>query len=71
MNKVSSGDPLRIPAETFNTFVDASQDFLNRRHGVRLPGPATGYDGTILIRNDSGSDLDRFSVLGIADYIIT
>lgn len=31
LKKVQSGDPLAIPAATFNTFVDAAQDFLRRQ----------------------------------------
>jgi len=27
MQKVESGDPLEIPAQTFNTFIDAAGDF--------------------------------------------
>ena len=70
LKKVQHGDPLRIPAPTFNTFVDAAQDFLNRRHNQGGPVQTPGEDGLILIRNDTGSDLDRFSVLGIDDSIL-
>jgi hypothetical protein len=31
MNKVSSGDPLEIPPDTWNTMLDAARDFQNRR----------------------------------------
>ena len=37
--KVQSGDALRIPAETFNTFIDAARDFKARRQSSsRTPG---------------------------------
>ena len=32
--KVQRGDRLRIPAETFNTFIDAAKDFRNRTQNV-------------------------------------
>ena len=31
MQKVKRGDPLVIPASTFNTFVDAARDFQKRQ----------------------------------------
>lgn len=34
LTKVRPGDPLRIPAATFNTFVDAAQDFLRRQRDI-------------------------------------
>lgn len=34
LRKVKSGDPLRIPAATFNTFADAAQDFLRRQRNI-------------------------------------
>ncbi len=33
LQKVKSGDPLDILAATFNTFVDAARDYLDREHG--------------------------------------
>lgn len=32
MKKVKPGDPLVIPAATFNTFVDTARDLLTRQH---------------------------------------
>lgn len=34
LRKVKPGDPLSIPAATFNTFVDAAQHFLRRQRGI-------------------------------------
>ena len=31
LKKVQSGDPLVIPAQTFNTFIDAARDFKARQ----------------------------------------
>jgi hypothetical protein len=71
MNKVKPGDPLVIPAPTFNTFVDAANDFLARRHD-RFQGsrPAARHSGIVLVRNDSGADRARFDLLGIEGPVI-
>ncbi|MBE3097140.1 MAG: hypothetical protein IMZ44_08410 [Planctomycetes bacterium] len=72
LKKVQPGDRLRIPAKTFNTMIDAAQDFLNRRHNA---GPDALRDvrqpGIVLVRNDSGSDLPRFGILGISGVLFT
>jgi len=66
LNKVQSGDPLKIPAPTFNTFVDTANDFLARRHDqFQGSRPAARHSGIVLVRNDSGADRARFDVLGI------
>ncbi len=39
LKKVQPGDPLVIPAQTFNTFVDAAKDFLRRQHHQGQAGP--------------------------------
>jgi hypothetical protein len=55
LRKVQPGDPLAIPADTFNAFVDAATDLAARRHNqARAAGPG-GADGTVLVRNDSGN----------------
>jgi len=41
LKKVKSGDPLRLPAATFNTFIDASRDCLARQQNVG-GGPRPG-----------------------------
>lgn len=70
--KVQRGDRLRIPAETFNTFIDAAKDFRNRTQNVarqrQLDLPQTGI---ILVKNGTSDDLDRFHVLGIDRPIFT
>jgi hypothetical protein len=64
LKKVKSGDRLAIPAATFNTFIDAANDF-RRRQQDGGGGPAADRPREhILVRNDSGEDLDRFGILG-------
>ena len=64
--KVQSGDPLRIPAETLNTFIDAARDFKARRQSrTREPQFDFRQTGIIPVKNNSGADRNRFDVLGI------
>ena len=72
MQKVRPGDALQIPAETFNTFVDVARDFQQRQRGVRRTPSYERQDcDTVLVRNESGADCDRFDVLGIGGPIIS
>ncbi|GIX04631.1 MAG: hypothetical protein KatS3mg114_0500 [Planctomycetaceae bacterium] len=72
LRKVRRGDPLRIPAETFNTFIDAARDYQNRTQDRGSPHrPELRQAGIIRVKNSTGSDLDRFHVLGIEQPIFT
>ncbi len=69
--KVSPGQPLKITAESFNAFIDAANAHRAGQLGVGAEGTATGRTaGIVTVRNDSGSDQDRFAVLGIAEPLI-
>lgn len=75
-NKVSPGDPLRIKAGTWNAVMDASRAVLAGRPaalGSAMPGVGTPLRDavTILVRNDSGSDLDPLSVVGLGAPVVT
>lgn len=71
MQKVKRGDPLVTPAEAFNAFVDAARGFQNhQRDRGRQVLHGRLDTGSVLIRNDSGSDRERFGVLGIEGPII-
>ncbi len=70
--KVKSGDKLRIPAATYNAFIDSAVDYQSRQRNLSsTPQAAQRSSGIILVRNDTGSDLNRFSVLGVGGPIIT
>ena len=57
MNKVQPGQPLRIPAETFNAFLDAAPDFRNRQRSVSSESlPAVRQTGIVKVKNASGDD---------------
>jgi len=66
LRKVSAGDPLSIPADAYNSFVDAARA---HRGGVAMdagqPGARAVQPATIKIKNTSGADLDMFSVVGV------
>ena len=72
LQKVKSGDPLRIKADTWNTMIDAARAIADQRVRMVAP-PAGGTPGrsVLYIRNDSGEDLDWGDVLGIAGPLIT
>jgi hypothetical protein len=71
MQKAKRGDPLVIPAATFNTFIDVARDFQGRQRSTRRAAVHEQRDsGIVLVRNDSGADRERFDVLGISGVII-
>ncbi|MCG3177995.1 MAG: hypothetical protein BIFFINMI_00318 [Phycisphaerae bacterium] len=70
--KVKPGDPLRIPAATFNAFVDAAEDLRRRQHDQFTSMQPVGSQTVIVpIKNNSGGDLGRFAVLGIDSPVFT
>ncbi len=72
LRKVKSGDPFKMPAATFNAFVDAARAHRQRQQASsQQPKPAERHSGIVLVRNDSGAGRDRFDVLGIASPIFS
>lgn len=69
--KAQSGEPLRIPAATFNAFIDAARDFQMRRQSQTAEAVQSFRQaGIVLVKNDSGADRERFDVLGIDGPLI-
>jgi hypothetical protein len=74
MKKVSTGDPLVIPANTYNAFIDAAADYQQRikprqkleqsMQSANSRMPAHG-SGVVWVRNDSPIDCWRYFVLGL------
>ncbi len=61
--KVKTGDPLSIPATTYNAMLDAA--IANMRMQNR-PSAIRGDHGVhVMVRNETGYDLEQFEVLGI------
>lgn len=72
LKKVRRGDKLRIPAATFNAFVDAALDLRQRQQEQSASStPKVPQMGLVRIKNTSGSDADRFAVLGIDNPVFT
>jgi hypothetical protein len=65
LNKVHSGEPLRIPATAYNAFVEAALDFRSRQHNVAAPPGGWTASERVKIKNNSGTDVARFQILGI------
>lgn len=71
LKKVQPGQPLRMPAAAYNAFVDAARDFQSRqRDQGQQPKPSPRQSGIVLVKNTSGADRDRFSILGLDDNVI-
>ena len=73
MTHVKPGDPLRIPAQTYNAMVDAARATRSGASGLAssgIPGQHLPAADVVLVRNDSGVAQDRFDVLGIDEPII-
>ena len=70
--KVRPGEKIQIPAEAYNTFIDAALDY-KRHKREEGGGPFQPPMGAILVKvkNESGSDRQRFDVLAIEEPIIT
>jgi len=71
LHKVRRGDPLEIPAGTFNTFIDVARDFRQRQLSqLRHAEPDVRRSGIVLVKNETGQDCGRFNVLGLSGVII-
>lgn len=67
MKKVSPGDPIRIPAATWNNLTEVA-DWWTRSQAIgRAAGGGIGGGRTIRVRNTSGSTRDRGNILQIGD----
>jgi hypothetical protein len=74
LKKVSAGDPLRPSARAWNTFIDTAKR-VNDSPPLKTGGIGTeGIDrntGIVRVQNSSGSNVERFGVLGINGPAIT
>jgi len=66
---VTSGQPLKIPAQTFNTFINMAKAFQRARQNVsRQPRPAINPN-LVLVRNDSGEAVGQYEAMGISGVV--
>ena len=70
IRKVQPGEPLKIPAAAYNAFVDAAN---STKAAMLRNGQDAGNlgAGTVLVRNATGADLGRFSIVGIDGPVIS
>jgi hypothetical protein len=72
MRQALPGEPLKIPASTFNTMLAAADDYqrraLNQGKGRT---PFGTQSGIVTVKNDSGGDCEQFAVLGISGVLVT
>lgn len=71
LEKVQSGQPMRIKAQTFNTILDATRAYQERsqRGGAGVSQSTQPDSNLVLVKNNSGSDVGRFGVLGISGVL--
>jgi len=71
LKKVKAGDSLRIPAATFNAFVDAARAHRERqRDSGQRPKAAQQHSGIVLIRNTTGVDLTRMLTVALGESVV-
>lgn len=67
MDKVNVGDPLKIPAQTFNAFIDAARYVQKRQTGAAAQQPKAS--GEIIIKNMTGQDVGLYDVVGLGTNV--
>lgn len=69
--KVGAGQPLQISADVWNQLIDVAQAAKQSQHDQSSNNPATKRRADIVrVRNVSGFNLDRFSIVGLQSPII-
>ena len=72
LKKVTSGQRLRIPAQTYNTFIDVARAYKDNQHSQKAKVAGNVLPaGQILVRNDTDTDQEQYAVLGIDGPIIS
>ena len=71
LRKVSAGDPFKISAATFNSFVEAAKANQQRNLNQVGPGGNGGNPNMLFVRNDTGADVGLYNVLGIGNLVIS
>jgi hypothetical protein len=72
LRKRQPGESLTIPAADWNAAMDAARDFRERQNRIAAHREPVDTDsGIVLVKNTSGSDVDRFGILGIDTILFT
>ena len=64
VSKHKAGDPLRIPATEWNALADVANGAITQQRG---PIGSIAQSITVLVRNDTGEDLDRYRCIALGD----
>jgi len=71
LHKVRTGDPLKIPADAYNAFVDSAiAHQANQRNTVAYAHHEQHQRGVVLVRNDAGISLPAHHALAITGVLI-
>jgi len=68
LKKVHTGQPLKIPAATFNAFINAAKAHQQQQQ-IGQAGQASSRGHLVLVRNNSAATVDRFGVLAITGTV--
>ena len=70
LKKVQSGDKLKIPASTYNAFIDAAQAVKDNNNFLSATNKNSD-SRKVIVQNNSGGNLDKFEILGISAPYVT
>ncbi|NCA67835.1 MAG: hypothetical protein EOM87_07220 [Clostridia bacterium] len=70
LKKVQSGDKLKIPASTYNAFIDAAQAVKDKSNFLSSTNKNSD-SRKVIVQNNSGGNLDKFEILGISAPYVT
>jgi len=72
LKKVQPGQRMNIPAQTFNTFIDAARDYLQRRQDQGGdPLDEARQMGVVLVKNTTGGDRNLFEIVALDGPVFT
>lgn len=70
LNKVRSGQPFEVKADTWNAFIDAAEYVKNRRDSGNAPNHSGTSSGVILVRNEENLVMPQFGAIALFDMLI-
>jgi len=71
LRKVHAGEPLRVPASTWNAFIDTARAYREGLFSVAGPSRLRGRAATVWVKNASGQQRNRFDVLAVQGVVPT
>ncbi len=69
--KVQAGKPLEIPANTWNSMVDAARHHADQQHDQFTEGIQSHRRGDVVkVKNTTSVNINRFGILGLSQPVI-